>query len=111
MAEVNQTLDTKSGKINRLNGARRKQPRPYIFNRNDSTSGNQRQMGQHADQSNHSGYSMSTGKQGYLTNGQRQNAIPAEEKVTMVVSVNMPKTNYAVTVDVVGIFLECVEHR
>ena len=65
MAEDNQTLDTKSGEINRLNGARRKQPGPRNSNGNDATSGNQRQMGHHSDRSNHSGYSKaSQGKAG-----------------------------------------------
>ena len=65
MAEDNQTLDTKSGEINRLNGARRKQPGPRISNGNGATSGNQRQMGQYADRSNNSGYSKaSQGKTG-----------------------------------------------
>ena len=41
MAEDNQTLDTKSGEINRLNGARRKQPGPRNSNGNDATWGNQ----------------------------------------------------------------------
>ena len=65
MAEDNQTLDTRSGEINRLNGARRKQPGPSNSNGNDATSGNQRQMGHHSDRSNHSGYSKtSQGKAG-----------------------------------------------
>ena len=65
MAEDNQTLDTKSGEINRLNGARRKQTGPRNSNGNDATSGNQRQMGHRSDRSNHSGNSKaSQGKTG-----------------------------------------------
>ena len=65
MAEDNQTLDTKSGEINRLNGARRKQPRTRNSNGNDAMSGNQRRMGHHSDRSNHSGNSKaSQGKAG-----------------------------------------------
>ena len=92
MAENNQTLDTKSGEINRLNGANVNKPCHVT----PTGTTQRRETNVRLDIIRIGRITLATRRrarerQGNVTNGLQLNAIVAEEKVTMVGSVNVLK--------------------
>ena len=93
MAENNQTLDTKSGDINRLNGANVNKPCHVT----PTGTTQRRETNVRLDIIRIGRITLATRRrarerQGNVTHGLQLNAIVAEEKVTMVGSVNVLKT-------------------